>query len=160
MRASGYAGWDAPQIALLLAAAACLAGETRPLTILHTNDLHARLLPLEGGRGGFAQLAAVIRQERQGCRSCLLLNAGDLVQGSPVSTMYRGLPVYEIANLFGFDVSTIGNHDFDYGWQRLREFMKTARYPMVSANIGDERGGLLAKKPYVVQEGWTVCAWR
>ena len=137
---------------LLLAAAACLAGQTRPLTILHTNDLHARLLPLEGGRGGFAQLAAVIRQEREGCGSCLLLNAGDLVQGSPVSTMYRGLPVYEIANLFGFDVSTMGNHDFDYGWQRLREFMKTARYPMVSANVADERGALLAKKPYVVRK--------
>ncbi len=139
-------------MALLLLAAACLAGQTRPLTILHTNDLHARLLPLADGRGGFAQLAAVIRHEREGCHSCLLLNAGDLVQGSPVSTIYRGLPVYEIANLFGFDVSTIGNHDFDYGWQRLREFMKKARYPMVSANLGDESGALLAKKPYVVKK--------
>lgn len=156
VRAAGYAGGmfqtRRRAMLLLLAAAACLAGQTRPLTILHTNDLHARLLPLEDGRGGFAQLAAVIRQERQGCGSCLLLNAGDLVQGSPVSTLYRGLPVYEIANLFGFDVATLGNHDFDYGWQRLRQFMKTARYPVVSANVSDGQGALLAKKPYVVRK--------
>ena len=102
----------------------------------------------------------MIRQERQGCRSCLLLNAGDLVQGSPVSTMYRGLPVYEIANLFGFDVSTIGNHDFDYGWQRLREFMKTARYPMVSANVSDETRRRCWRRNRTWCGRWAVCAWR
>src|SRR6266513_1703656 len=98
----------------------CLAparDQLHPLTILHTNDLHARLLPDAKQRGGFAQLATVIRRERAGCHSCLLLSAGDLVQGSPVSTLYRGLPVYEIANMFGFTANTLGNHEFDYGWQ-------------------------------------------
>jgi 2',3'-cyclic-nucleotide 2'-phosphodiesterase (5'-nucleotidase family) len=132
--------------------AGTLAAQTRPLTILHTNDLHARLLPLQDGRGGFAELAALIRQERAGCRWCLLVNAGDLVQGSPVSTIYRGLPVYRIANLFGYDVSTIGNHDFDYGWQRLRDFQKTAKFPLVSANVVDEGGRLLVRRPYVIRK--------
>src|SRR5581483_11156971 len=100
--------------ALLLCAAA--AAETRPLTILHTNDLHARLSPLENGHGGFAYLATAIRRERANCAACILLNAGDLVQGTPVSTIFHGLPVYEVANLFHFDVATLGNHEFDYGW--------------------------------------------
>ncbi|HWQ55568.1 MAG TPA: bifunctional UDP-sugar hydrolase/5'-nucleotidase [Bryobacteraceae bacterium] len=129
-----------------------LAAQTRSVTLLHTNDLHARLLSHEDGSGGFAALAALIRQERAGCGGCLLVNAGDLVQGSPVSTIYRGLPVYRIANLFGYDVATIGNHEFDYGWQRVREFEKTAKYPLVAANVVDEGGRLLLRKPYVIRK--------
>ncbi|MFB3827682.1 MAG: bifunctional UDP-sugar hydrolase/5'-nucleotidase [Bryobacteraceae bacterium] len=142
-----------PGIALLAGwlAAGLGAAEPRAVTILHTNDLHARLLPLEDGTGGFAELAAVVREERRNCSWCVLVNAGDLVQGSPVSTIYRGLPVYQIGNLFGFDVATIGNHDWDYGWERLREFMKIARYPMVAANIVDGGGALMTGKPYVVK---------
>src|SRR5690242_14874355 len=88
----------------------------REVTIFHTNDMHARLLPSDNGAGGFAQLAEAIGRERRNCGSCLLLHAGDLVQGTPVSTIFRGVPVFEIANLFRFDAGTIGNHEFDYGW--------------------------------------------
>lgn len=150
-RWSTAARLPAAAFALWLGAAA-LAGETRPLTILHTNDLHARLLPLEDGRGGFAALAALIRQEREGCRWCVLVNAGDLVQGSPVSTIYRGMPIYKIANLFGYDAATVGNHDFDYGWERLREFEKAAKYPLVASNIVDEGGRLLLRNAWTVKK--------
>ncbi len=67
--------------------------------------------------------------ERDGCRDCLLLFAGDLVQGTPVSTIYHGLPVYEIANLFGFDAATLGNHEFDYGWPQARKFLANRELP-------------------------------
>jgi 5'-nucleotidase / UDP-sugar diphosphatase len=127
-----------------------LAAEIRSLTILHTNDLHARLSPLENHNGGFAYLAAAIRHERAGCRDCILLNAGDLVQGTPVSTIFHGLPVYELGNLFGFDVSTLGNHDFDYGWPQVRKFLQTANYPIVSANLVNREGQLFTPKPYVI----------
>ena len=122
----------------------------RAITILHTNDMHAHLLPSDRGQGGFAQLAAAIRRERAGCSSCLLLHAGDLVQGTPVSTIFRGVPIFEIANLFGFDAGTLGNHEFDYGWQTTERFLKVARYPMVSANLVDAGGRLMAKAPYVI----------
>ncbi|MBI3697705.1 MAG: bifunctional metallophosphatase/5'-nucleotidase, partial [Acidobacteria bacterium] len=112
---------------------------------------HARFLPDGKHRGGFAQLTAVIRGERAGCQTCLLLNAGDLVQGTPVSTLFRGLPVYEVANHFGFDASTIGNHEFDYGWQRIAEFARSARFPFVSANAVDGNGKLLAASAYVIR---------
>ena len=127
-----------------------LAAEVRSLTILHTNDLHSRLMPLENKRGGFAYLATVIRRERANCRDCILLNAGDMAQGTPVSTIFHGLPVFEIANLLGIDAATLGNHDFDYGWMQTRKFMSTAKYPIVSCNIVNEKGELFTGEPYTV----------
>jgi 2',3'-cyclic-nucleotide 2'-phosphodiesterase (5'-nucleotidase family) len=140
--------WRALALCLLLLAP--LAAEVRPLTILHTNDLHARLQPVDSRHGGFAYVASVLRRERAGCTSCILLNAGDLVQGTPVSTIFQGLPVYEIGNLFGFDASTLGNHEFDYGWMQARKFLQTARYPIVTANLLDPTGRPFTPKPYVI----------
>ena len=107
---------------LLLAACAALSGEVRTLTILHLNDLHAHITPDINGRGGFAYLAGLIHREREGCADCILLHAGDLVQGSPVSTIFRGEPIYELANLLGFDAACLGNHEFDYGWAQAASF--------------------------------------
>lgn len=141
--------WVLGLLLFSLGRTAHLAAEVRSLTILHTNDLHARLTVLENGRGGFAALAGVIRRERAHCSDCILLNAGDLAQGSPVSTIFQGEPVFEIANLLGFDAATLGNHDFDYGWMQARKFMQTAKYPIVSANMVGADGQLLTK-PYVI----------
>src|ERR1019366_4191741 len=115
-----------------------------------TNDLHARMMPLENHHGGFAYLAAVIRRERAGCHDCILLNAGDVAQGSPVSTIFHGLPVFELANLFGYDAATLGNHDFDYGWMQARKFIETANYPIVSSNIVGVDNELFTAQPYVI----------
>jgi len=142
-------------LAFLAGTFACshAAAEIRTLTILHTNDLHARMMPLENKRGGFAYLASVIRRERTGCNDCILINAGDVAQGTPVSTIFHGLPIFEVANLLGIDVGTLGNHDFDYGWMQTRKFMETAKYPIVSANVvsttpqGEQ---LFAAKPYII----------
>ncbi len=135
-------------LALLVCSAA--AAEVRSLTILHVNDLHSRLMPLENKHGGFAYLASVIRRERAHCTDCVLLNAGDVAQGTPVSTIFHGLPVFEIANLLGIDAATLGNHDFDYGWPQTRKFMETAKYPIVSCNVVGSRGQLFTKDPYVI----------
>jgi 5'-nucleotidase / UDP-sugar diphosphatase len=134
---------------LLLLACATLAGEVRTLTILHVNDLHAHILP-ENGRGGFAYLATIIKRERANCADCILLNAGDLVQGSPVSTIFRGEPIYQLANLLGFDAACLGNHEFDYGWAQAAQFAKIANYPIVTANVVNAAGELITPKPYVI----------
>jgi 2',3'-cyclic-nucleotide 2'-phosphodiesterase (5'-nucleotidase family) len=122
----------------------------RTLTILHINDLHSRLMPLENHHGGFAYLASVIRRERANCNDCILLNAGDVAQGSPVSTIFHGLPVFEIANMLGIDAATLGNHDFDYGWEQARKFVDVAKYPIVDANLVAPKGDLFTPKPYVI----------
>jgi 5'-nucleotidase/UDP-sugar diphosphatase len=136
-------------LALLLLTCATLAAEVRTLTILHLNDLHAHISP-ENARGGFAYLATVIRRERANCVDCILLNAGDLVQGSPVSTIFRGAPIYELANLLGFDAATLGNHEFDYGWAQARNFAEMAKYPIVTANVVNAAGKTLTPKAYVI----------
>ncbi len=127
------------------------ADHLKPLTILHSNDLHAHLLPDDEGRGGFARLATAVRQERMRCEACLYLNAGDLVQGTPVSTLFHGTPVYEVANLLGIDVSTLGNHEFDYGYRRTQEFVRIAKFPIVSANVLDEHGEPVTGRAYVIK---------
>lgn len=137
-------------LVLALASVLQLTAEVRTLTILHTNDLHARLSPTDDHHGGFAYLAAVIRHEREGCVDCILLNGGDLAQGSPVSTIYKGAPVFEISNMLGFDAATLGNHDFDYGWQQARKLIEIAKYPIVSSNIVDGKNQTFTPKPWIV----------
>src|SRR5512141_2286058 len=127
-----------------------LAAQIRPLTILHSNDLHAHLLPDDRDNGGFARLATEVRRQKAQCAACLYLNAGDLVQGTPVSTLFHGTPIYQIANLLAFDAGTLGNHEFDYGWRRTQEFLRIARFPIVSSNIVDA-GGKTMTRPYVIQ---------
>jgi 2',3'-cyclic-nucleotide 2'-phosphodiesterase (5'-nucleotidase family) len=142
-----------PVLALALAlgpGARAKDGSVRSLTILHTNDLHGRMLPDPQGRGGFARLAAAIRRECDHARACLVLDAGDLAQGSPVSSIYRGVPIFEVANLVGFDASTLGNHEFDYGWRMIPRFREAARFPIITANVVDDDGALLADRAWVV----------
>src|SRR6476646_6610133 len=136
-------------LALALLVCAGLRAEIRSLTILHTNDLHARLTPLDNGNGGFAYLATTIRRERANCRDCVLLNGGDLVQGTPVSTIFHGLPAFQIGNLLGIDAATLGNHEFDYGWMQTRKFLQIATYPIVSGNVVNAKGETITK-PYVI----------
>jgi 2',3'-cyclic-nucleotide 2'-phosphodiesterase (5'-nucleotidase family) len=126
-----------------------LAAQVKPLTILHSNDLHAHLMPDDQDSGGFARLATEVRRQKAQCAACLYLNAGDLVQGTPVSTLFHGAPIYQIANMLGLDASTLGNHDFDYGWRRTQEFIRIAHFPIVSANIVGADGKTVTR-PYVI----------
>jgi 2',3'-cyclic-nucleotide 2'-phosphodiesterase (5'-nucleotidase family) len=138
-------------LALCLVASAAAPQDIRPLTILHTNDLHAHIQPDNDGMGGFAYLATALRQERAHCEACIYLNAGDLVQGTPVSTIFHGEPIYELVNLLHMDVSTLGNHELDYGWNEAGKFPSIAKFPIVSANILNAAGQPVTGKPYVIE---------
>lgn len=123
------------------------------VSILHVNDLHARLAPDQRGRGGFAYVASVLERERESAPASILLDAGDMVQGSPVSTIFRGTPAYEVANSLGIDVHALGNHEFDYGWEQIREFQRVARAPIISANVVNADGDLLLPPSRVLRVG-------
>ena len=137
---------------LLLVCSSLHADPVRSLTILHLNDLHARLLPDDRQRGGFAHVAEVIRRERAKSEAVLVMHGGDLVQGSPVSTIFEGLPVYEVASRLGLDFHTLGNHEFDYGWRKIPDFIRAASFSVVSANVVNSEGKLLLEKPYEIRE--------
>jgi 2',3'-cyclic-nucleotide 2'-phosphodiesterase (5'-nucleotidase family) len=136
---------------LVCAGLACAAeAPERTLTIVHTNDLHARLLPDAKGRGGFAEVAATIQKACAGAEACLVMDGGDMVQGSPVSSMFEGVPVYEIANRLGIDVATLGNHEFDYGWGKIAQFTDVADFPILNANLEHPDGGQLGDAPSTI----------
>ena len=144
---------------LLVSTAGCagllLKGEPPPpvpLTILFFNDLHGYLMPFETkgekGRqevGGIARIAALIRDirmenSRQNVRT-LVLVAGDLLQGTPMSTMFRGEPDIECLNAMGVDAVTVGNHDFDFGLENFNKLQSRAVFPYLSCNIIEKQSG-------------------
>jgi len=131
--------------ALLLVAGAAPAGPatiTHRLTLLHFNDFHGQLAPYrdpEGGPvlGGIARLAgavAQIRAEDPGC-TLLVLFAGDLLQGTLLSSLFHGHPDVEMLNDLGLDAAALGNHELDYGQDNLRVLLGSAHYPVLAANV-------------------------
>jgi 2',3'-cyclic-nucleotide 2'-phosphodiesterase (5'-nucleotidase family) len=116
------------------------------LTILHTNDVHARLLPDEKGRGGWALIAALIKAKKASQRDVLVLDGGDMTQGTPVSTIFYGTPIFHVMNASAYDFAVLGNHEFDNGTSYIREFRGIANFPLLSANVL-ENGELVADAP-------------
>jgi 5'-nucleotidase / UDP-sugar diphosphatase len=128
-----------------------LGAQVVDLSILHFNDFHSKLLPAQG-RGGAAHLATAIRRERENCPRCLVLSAGDHAQGSAVSTIYRGLPVFEVLRPLRLDAFVLGNHEFDYGADRINDFMAAAGTPVLAANFFTAEGNLFTDAASVVIE--------
>ncbi len=111
------------------------------LTILHTNDTHSRLepFPMDGGRnqgmGGVAARAKLIEEIRATEDQVLLLDAGDIFQGTPYFNIYKGEPEIKAMTMMGYDACTIGNHDFDAGMENLAtQLTRHARFPMLVSN--------------------------
>ncbi len=111
------------------------------LTILHTNDVHSRIDPFPDndpkypGLGGFARRSALLRQIRSEESNVLLLDAGDIFQGTPYFNLYKGALELQLMSEMGYDAATIGNHDFDGGIDNLRNRIEQdARFPFLNAN--------------------------
>ncbi len=111
------------------------------LTILHTNDTHSRLepFPMDGSRnqglGGIAGRTTLIERIRKEEENVLLLDAGDIFQGTPYFNLYKGEPEIKAMTAMGYDACTIGNHDFDAGMENLAtQLTKHASFPMLIAN--------------------------
>lgn len=130
------------------------------LTILHTNDTHSRIEPFpEGtkyaGMGGVAKRAAIINQIRSEEKNVLLLDAGDIFQGTPYFNMYGGELDYKLMSQMKYDATTLGNHDFDAGIDGLIKQMPFATFDFVNTNYGFEDTPLLNKiqKYKIIQKG-------
>jgi 5'-nucleotidase len=123
----------------------------RKITILHTNDQHSRIepFPMDGGKyqglGGFARRAEVIKQIRAKEKNVLLLDSGDIWQGTPYFNMFGGELEYKLMTDMGYDASTLGNHDFDAGLQGLVKQMPKAGFPFLNANYNFDNTPLKGK---------------
>lgn len=127
------------------------------ITILHTNDTHSQIDPLpandaNAGKGGVARRATVVKRVRKENPNTLLVDAGDVLQGTPYFNFYRGEVEYKAMSAIGYDVGTLGNHEFDNGVDALAAALKFASFDVVSANY-DVKGTVLEQKVkrYVVK---------
>src|SRR5690554_4603601 len=114
-----------------------LAFPQKELVILHTNDTHSRIEPLPDtdrnfpGKGGVVRRATYIDQVRKENKNVLLFDAGDFLQGTPYFNLFKGEIEVEAMNQMGYDAATLGNHEFDYG---LEKVVRAADFPLVSSN--------------------------
>jgi 5'-nucleotidase len=112
----------------------------RKITILHTNDVHSHIDPFgpEEGRnankGGVARRASLIQSIRKESPNTLLLDAGDIFQGTPYFNYYGGELEFKLMSMLKYDLATIGNHDFDNGIEGLYKQLPNADFEFVSAN--------------------------
>ena len=114
--------------------------ESDHICILHTNDTHSQLepFPMDGsknaGLGGVAQRAALIKQIRAENANVLLLDAGDIFQGTPYFNLYKGEPEIKAMSMMQYDAATMGNHDFDAGIENFATQIKHANFPIIICN--------------------------
>lgn len=132
-------------------------GETL-ITFLHTNDTHSQIDPLPpndrlyAGKGGVARRATLVKRIRRQNPNTLLIDAGDVCQGTPYFNFYRGEVEYKAMSAIGYDVGTLGNHEFDNGVDALAAALKFANFDLVSANYDVKGTALESKvKRYVVR---------
>ncbi|MEL7281605.1 MAG: metallophosphoesterase, partial [Pseudomonadota bacterium] len=130
------------------------------LTILHTNDFHARFEPIseynstcapednEAGEcfGGSARLATAMEEAKASATNPILVSGGDQFQGTLFYTLYKGKLAAEIMNEMGYDAMAVGNHEFDDGDEGLAKLADGVGFPIISGNIDVSSSNVLAGK--------------
>ena len=135
-----------------------VAKKHKQLVILHTNDTHSTIMPLNpnldnkdlAGRGGFLRRVNLIKEERSQHPNLLLFDSGDFSQGSGYYTLFKGEVEIGLMNQMGYDAATIGNHEFDFGMENMAKLFRMATFPIVCSNY-DCTGTILEGlvKPYI-----------
>lgn len=135
-------------------------------TILHTTDLHSKFLPGtdydgEKDSGGVTKCATMIQKIRAEEKNVLLVDAGDLIQGSPIGYLTKGSIMVKAINSLNYDAWTIGNHEFDWGIETLADRINECKIPVLSANLHViDKSGTADKaveafnsvKPFIIKE--------
>ena len=135
------------------------AKKPKKLIILHTNDTHSTIYPLnaqlpdtmKAGRGGFIRRIAMLKEERKKNPDLLYFDSGDFCQGSAYFTMFKGDVEIGLMNEMGIDASTIGNHEFDFGMENMARIFKMANFPILCSNY-DFTGTVMegVSKPWII----------
>lgn len=116
------------------------SGELVKLTVMHTNDMHCHIDPFPDdhaeypGKGGLLRIAAMVEKARLENPNVLLLDAGDMFQGTPYFNYFKGDLIIKVMSKMGYDAGTIGNHEFDNGLNDIFSALNYANFPIVSSN--------------------------
>ena len=146
-------------ILMILVSLSGLAKKEKQLVILHTNDTHSTIMPvnaqlpdtMKAGRAGALRRIAMLKEERGENPDLLLFDSGDFFQGSAYYTLFKGDVEIGLMNRMGYDAVTIGNHEFDFGMEEMARVFRLATFPVVCANYdftGTPCEGLV--KPYII----------
>lgn len=134
------------------------------LTILETSDIHGNIFPLNYGTNkwaevGLGKVATLINQERTQAENSLLIDNGDLIQGTPLTYHFARYnltspnPMVLILNELGYDCAVFGNHEFNYGQDILKQAIKESHFPWLSANIiNTKTNQSYCSDPYYIKE--------
>ncbi|OEF25764.1 2',3'-cyclic-nucleotide 2'-phosphodiesterase [Vibrio rumoiensis] len=140
--------------------------DTINLRVVETTDIHANVMDYDyykdkpSEKIGLVRAATIVKQARDEVKNSVLVDNGDLIQGSPMGDYVasKGLkpgevhPVYKAMNLLDYDVGNIGNHEFNYGLDFLAESTNDAKFPYVNANVMDAKTGKNYFNPYVIKK--------
>ncbi|HFU4078250.1 TPA: cell surface ecto-5'-nucleotidase Nt5e [Streptococcus suis] len=141
--------------------ASSTATDSIEAVIIHTNDVHGRILE-EKGVIGDAKAAAVIEEERSKVENTIVVDAGDAFQGLPISNSTKGEDRANIMNQVGYDAMAVGNHEFDFGMDQAIKYKETLNFPLLSANTYVNRArvfeasAIVDKTPTVVGDEFVV----
>ncbi|MEG2074170.1 MAG: bifunctional UDP-sugar hydrolase/5'-nucleotidase, partial [Angelakisella sp.] len=112
------------------------------LVVLHTNDIHGRIKADSYNKIlGMTAVAAMKDQYEKAGASVLVLDAGDTLHGMPILGGFKGSSMVDVMNEVGYTAMTPGNHDFNYGYERLLELKKEMKFPLLAANVTYEKDG-------------------
>ena len=129
------------------AAAKAEGEEAKEIVILYTNDVHCGIV--DGlGYAGVARVKAAF--EAAG-KEVILVDNGDATQGDVIGTLSKGEAIVELMNAVGYDVATIGNHEFDYGMEQFNKNVSLAKFQYVCCNFLNDKGEAVLK-PYTIVE--------
>ena len=127
---------------VLLMAGSAMAQNDKQIVILHSNDTHSCIYPLNvnladtalAGRGGYLRRAVFVEQQRKQYPNLLLIDSGDFSQGSPYYTLNKGEVEVGLMNIMRYDAATIGNHEFDFGLENMARIFRMAKFPILCSN--------------------------
>lgn len=124
----------------IIAPSCSFSPKAKKLTILHTNDVHSHIDPFPANdskfanMGGYARRAALVNKIREEEDNILLLDCGDIFQGTPYFNFYKGELDISLMGKMGYDAATLGNHEFDNGAQELAKQVSKATFPFICSN--------------------------
>ena len=119
--------------------------------IMHVNDIHGRVDAGKYDGMGLARVSTIVKEVRAEDPNVIFLDAGDTIHGTVFAALTKGASVVRVMNEMGYDAMTTGNHDYNYGLDRLEKLQSTMNFPVIVSNVTYKDTGEKAFRPYIIK---------